>query len=156
MAVIAVSSFAQSGAPEFKKIAIVPFQLLGYPDADNIDAVQANIEDAFERLQIPADIMSAKQTATAFSAKGINKNNIHVNTVEDLATILGADAVLFGELNSASNGQENMNEVVLQLIDGSNGQIVWRAAKDIAMTETGANVKAVMTASTEKFPVGNN
>ena len=156
MAVIAVSSFAQTEAPEFKKIAIIPFHLLGYPDADNIDAVQANIEDAFDRLQLPADIMNAKETAAAFSAKGINKNNIHVNTVEDLAALLGVDAVIFGEINSASNGQENMKEIVLQLIDGSNGQIVWKATKDIALTEAGANVKDVMTASAEKFPVGNN
>ena len=156
MAVIAVSSFAQSEAPEFKTIAIVPFHMLGYPDADNIDAVQSNIEDAFDQLQLPAQIMSAKQTAAAFSAKGINKNNIHSNTIEDLATILGVDAVVIGELNSASNGDVNMNEIVLQLIDGANGQIVWRAAKNVAMTESGANVKSVMTASAEKFPIGNN
>jgi len=156
MAVIAVSSFAQSEAPEFKKIAIIPFSLLGYPDADNIDAVQANIEDAFDQLQLPAEIINAKQTAALFSTQGINKNNIHSNTVEDLATILGVDAVVIGEVNSASNGNANMNEIVLQLIDGNNGQIVWRAAKDIAMTEKGADVKDVMTASAEKFPVGNN
>ena len=156
MAVIAVSSFAQSEAPEFKKIAIIPFHLLGYPDADNIEAVQANIEFAFDQLQLPAEIMNPQETAEVFSTQGINKNNIHSNTIEDLATILGVDAVIIGELNSASNGNADMNEIVLQLIDGSNGQIIWRAAKDIALTEKGANVKDVMTASAERFPVGNN
>lgn len=152
----AISSFAQSEAPEFNKIAIIPFHMLGYPNADKVEAVQQNIEEAFDALQIPAEIMTAEETAAAFSAKGITKNNIHSNTVEDLAAVLGVDAVVFGEVNSASNGNANMNEIVLQLVDGSNGQIVWQAAKDIAMTESGADVKSVMTASADKFPVGNN
>lgn len=151
-----ISSFAQSEAPDFNKIAIVPFHLLGYPQADNVAAVQDNIDEAFDALQIPAEVMSAEETAALFSAKGINKNNIHTTTVEDLAGMIGVDALIFGEVNSPSNGQANMNEIVLQLVDGSNGQVVWRAAKDIAMTETGADVKSVMTASTDKFPGGNN
>gem|GEM_PF-2615633 len=152
----AISSFAQSEAPEFKKIAIIPFHLLGYPQADNVDAVQQNIEEAFDALELPAEVMNAEQTAAKLSSLGINKDNISSSTIEDLAAVLGCDAVVVGEVNSASNGNANMNEIVLQLVDGANGQIVWRAAKDIALTESGADVKSVMTASADKFPVGNN
>jgi len=119
--------------------------LLGYPDADNIDAVQTNIEEALDQMQIPAEIMNVAQTSATLSAKGINKSNIHSNTIEDLASALGVDALFIGQVNSASNGNANMKEIVLQLVEGSTGQIVWNASKDI-----------VMTASTEKFPVGKN
>lgn len=156
LAFMTLGLFAQTEAPSFDKIAIIPFELLGYPAADNVDAVQENIESAFDQLQVPAEIMTAEQTAAAFSAKGINKDNIHSNTVEDLASILGVDAIIIGEVNSPTNGKANMNQVVLQLVNGDNGQVVWRAEKDIAVVEEKADVNEVLTASAQKFPLSKN
>lgn len=156
MAFMAIGLSAQTGSHHFDKIAIIPFEILGYPEADHVDAVQENIEAAFDNLEVPAEIMTAQQTAAAFSAKGINKDNFYSNTVESLASILGVDAIIIGEVNSPTNGKANMNQVVLQLVSGDNGQVVWRAEKDIAVVEEKADVKEVLTASAKKFPLTNN
>ena len=52
IAFAAFSGFAQSEAPNFQKIAIIPFNLLGYPDAGELAIVQENIEEAFESNEL--------------------------------------------------------------------------------------------------------
>ncbi|MBT8220905.1 MAG: hypothetical protein KJP00_13830, partial [Bacteroidia bacterium] len=140
--------------PQFQKIAIIPFHLLGYPEADNVFQIESSIEDAFTRLQIPAQIISARKTAAIFSSQGINQENIHSNTVEDLAYILQADAIIIGEISSEMKGDAHFDSVVLKLIDGSTGEVIWKANKEMAMqSDKEAAFKEVLTASRSKFPL---
>jgi len=129
-ALVATSSFAQSETAKVKTMAVIPFHLLGYPEFDDNVNVDQFIKETIDKSQTTVQL-NAEETTAKLLTKGINKNNLHSNTIEELASLLGVDVLLIGEINSSSNDDPNMNEVVLVIIDGANGSVILRVFKDM-------------------------
>jgi len=142
-----ILTYAQSEAYEFKSIGILPFGVLGYQDADEVAVVENLIEDTFDQLQIPAAVLNTKETSAILSSKGISKENIHTYTLEDLSELLGVDALIIGEVNRATSGEAHKSEIVLQLVEGVTGQVIWRAAKNMRIPKSEALLDEVISAA---------
>jgi len=182
-----------SFAKDHKLIAIIPFKAiikLRPKEMEKLSeeeyktllldeglSVQSALQTYYLKRQEQGKVNSKYQvqpvmnTNALLTKAGITQENYDRFTVEELARILGADAIVHGELNSSKPmsegasmamglaigfyGSTNTGDISLNLSDGKTGTLLWKYDKTLSRSlgsDTQTVINNLMKKATKKWP----
>ncbi|MFT4790697.1 MAG: hypothetical protein ACI9KR_000304 [Arcticibacterium sp.] len=170
-----------------QKIAILPFlasvqldEVVPKENQKNLEssegyAVQNALETYFLKIQkrkkYSVSFQNTKDTNAFLKKKNIDYQNLDIYTIEELAEILGVDAIISGNITlnvqlSKGNSKEfkiidyltgntKYGRIGVKVSDASSGKLLWKYEKQIDR-KTGKNtqelIESMMRQASRKFP----
>lgn len=161
---------------EHRSIAILPFEvylhLKRIPKNTSYDDIRNEQEKAGTFIQsqlcyklienkdmFSVDVQDPNKTLALLNRNGINIRNIRLNTKEDLARLLGVDAIISGRVTYEKplytddmvagfllSGNTATNRVKVEMVihDGKDGELLWHLV-DTQTGSLGSSAEAIVT-----------
>lgn len=170
-----------------QELAIIPFithlDLNNPPNAKELKkleekegyAVQNALETYFgrgkKRKKFTVSFQNSEDTKALLAKQNISYENIDRYTIKDLATLLGVDGIISGNLDvnillsrgvpaefsfiDYLLGDSNFGRIGIKVSDGSTGKLLWKYEQEISR-KSGKNtddlIEKMMKKATRKFP----
>lgn len=138
-------------------------------------AVQTALANFFKRREkrrtYTIAFQDIKKTNELLSSSGISMNNLNTFTSQELAKILGVDAIISGDIDLNAlisqgvpeglglmdffTGESDYGRIAIKLSDGQSGKLLWKFEHIInrkAGKDTEDIIETMMRRSTRKFP----
>ena len=123
------------------------------------------------KAKMSVDVQPPHTTNALLRKANVSQENYYDFTVQELADILGVEAVVHGELNTSSPmsegasvamglavgyfGATNNGDISIQLSDGKTGTLLWKYDKTLSRSlgsDTQSVINAMMKKASKKWP----